>query len=528
MDSEEFVNLSLDRGEEEGFAIELEVGEEEEVGDLRWCLAGRFLGDKPIHANSMMVRMADVWRPVKGVSIKEAKPGLFLFCFNHQFDMEEVLKNGPWMFDNQLLIMERVQLGVQIENIPLTHADFWVQIHDLPTGFMTEKVGIKLGNYIGLFTEYDKNNNSSFWRQYMRLRVKMDVCAPLKKDTKVKDRLGNLCTVKFKYERLGIFCFVCGVMGHAENRCAVRFAMESDDGSRGWSNELRAETRRVAGRPSSRWLVEERGGGVRGRGGSGGVNNVPGHNSGESSMQGPNNIIAPNNNSRNVINPNHNSPISQIIPFQCPVSTNLLQKEPQSIPNNVTPINTPAVTSSIVSVSKPFIKPQSIPSNIIFKASVNPTHHPATSVNKHVTPHNISVNMGDSSNHSLANQYQHPSQHVLLSQPILTQTNLDGPTNQKIPALPNLTLTPQPAFSKTIDHKNSSFTSEPSVLILNDSTQNNSSIPFPVTIVDEPDDSEEMDIQVERKRRREEENKKRAHIQHFLSAGPGSQDCREQ
>jgi hypothetical protein len=116
---------------------------------------------------------------------------LFLFCFNHQFDMEKVLKNGPWTFDNQLLIMERVQIGVQIENIPLFHADFWVQIHDLPTGLMKETVGTQLGNYIGVFMEYDKNNNSCFWRQYMRLRVKMDVRVPLKKVTKVKDRNGN-------------------------------------------------------------------------------------------------------------------------------------------------------------------------------------------------------------------------------------------------------------------------------------------------------------------------------------------------
>jgi hypothetical protein len=48
--------------------------------------------------------------------------------------------------------------------------------------------------------------------------VRLDVRRPLTKDTKVKDKEGNWCTVKFKYEKLGIFCFVCGVMGHAENK----------------------------------------------------------------------------------------------------------------------------------------------------------------------------------------------------------------------------------------------------------------------------------------------------------------------
>ncbi|PNY04580.1 hypothetical protein L195_g001004 [Trifolium pratense] len=182
MASEELVNLSLHDREEEGFAFEFEEGDDD-AEDLRWCLIGRFLSDRTIHANSMMVRMADLWKPMRGVTIKEAKPGLFLFRFNHQFDMEEVLNNGPWTFDNHLLIMERVQIGVQIENIPLYHADFWVQIHGLPMGLMKEKVGIPLANAIGSFVEYDKNNNSSFWRQYMRLRVKIDVRVPLKKDT---------------------------------------------------------------------------------------------------------------------------------------------------------------------------------------------------------------------------------------------------------------------------------------------------------------------------------------------------------
>jgi hypothetical protein len=150
---------------------------------------------------------------------------------------------------------------MQIENIPLFHADFWVQIHNLPAGFMQEKVGVKLANYIGTFMEYEKNNNSSFWRQYMRVRVKVDVRQPLKKGQRVRDKEGDWCMVNFKYEKLGVFCFVCGIMGHAENKCEVRFAMEIDDGRREWSGDLRADQRRGGGRQTSRWLREDRDGG---------------------------------------------------------------------------------------------------------------------------------------------------------------------------------------------------------------------------------------------------------------------------
>lgn len=100
---------------------------------------------------------------MKGVTIKQANKGLFLFHFSHSLDKEAALKGGPWIFDSHLLIIERVKLGVQIENVPLFHVNFWVQTHNLPVGLMFEKVGRTVANFIGTFVEYDKNNNLTFW-----------------------------------------------------------------------------------------------------------------------------------------------------------------------------------------------------------------------------------------------------------------------------------------------------------------------------------------------------------------------------
>lgn len=146
---------------------------------------------------------------------------------------------------------------MQIENIPLFHVEFWIQVHNLPAGMMLEKVGTTLANFAGSFVEYDKNNNTSFWRRYMRLRVRIDVRKPLRKNTKVKNKGGDWCTVLFKYERLGMFCFVCGILGHTEAKCEVRFAMAKDDGTRGWSSELRANIRRSGCNSGSKWLKNE-------------------------------------------------------------------------------------------------------------------------------------------------------------------------------------------------------------------------------------------------------------------------------
>ena len=42
-----------------------------------------------------------------------------------------------------------------------------------------------MGNYIGEFLEYDASNNSSFWKNYMQVKVKIDVRLPLKRQRKI-------------------------------------------------------------------------------------------------------------------------------------------------------------------------------------------------------------------------------------------------------------------------------------------------------------------------------------------------------
>lgn len=55
--------------DEDGFCFDVE-NEGEEVVDLRWCLVGRFYSDRLVHLKSMKIRIEDLWRPVKGITIK--------------------------------------------------------------------------------------------------------------------------------------------------------------------------------------------------------------------------------------------------------------------------------------------------------------------------------------------------------------------------------------------------------------------------------------------------------------------------
>jgi len=136
--------------------------------------------------------------------------------------------------------------------------NLWVRFYNFPTGMMKEKFRMGLGDYIVEFLEYDGNNNSNFWHEYMRLKVKFDIRQPLKIGKKIKANGGEWCVVNFKYDKLGTFYFVCGVLRHSESKCEVRFSQPNVAIPKRWSNAIREDLWKLGGRASSQWLREDR------------------------------------------------------------------------------------------------------------------------------------------------------------------------------------------------------------------------------------------------------------------------------
>jgi hypothetical protein len=398
---------------------------------------------------------------------------------------------------------------MQIEQIPLFHVNMWVQVHDLPTGLMKEKFGIPLANYIGNFMEYDKNNNSCFWRQYMRLRVRIDVRQPLKKETKVKNREGKWCTVKFKYEKLGIFCFVCGVMGHTENKCEVRFAMEQDDGVREWSAEIRAENRRQGGKLTSRWLRDDGGGSSEVHGGE--RERQSQNAAGNTCVEPTNADVAANfplaiQNRPNPIVPVITSQQENSLPINCLSANSSKQPITHMNANDYQIITTPIHNMPNV--------------NVNFNAITNPTLTSYTSPTHHLDLPNIYSPLTNCLTDQILSFTSQPlTRAPHPSRPTINRATRVS-TNAGVLTRPNPETAPHP-FSTRIrpDKKTKKITQKPNP------TQNHTEPPTTQLLL------KDMDSQTEKKRRREEvvadiENSEE--VEHFLTAGPGSQACRDQ
>ncbi|XP_031101947.1 uncharacterized protein LOC116005850 [Ipomoea triloba] len=180
---------------------------------------GRLVTQKPVRFAFFQDTMARVWMPSMGVNMTELQPRKYLFRFYHEKDISRVITEGPWTYEQNLLIMKRVQPGEDPESIPLTHAEFWIQVHSLPVGFRSEVVVTMIGSFLGTLIQVDDRNFDGLMRMFYRVRVAIDVAKPLKKQMKLKKDNGDWAFIDFKYERLPTFYFLCGVIGHGDKFC---------------------------------------------------------------------------------------------------------------------------------------------------------------------------------------------------------------------------------------------------------------------------------------------------------------------
>ncbi|MBA0576869.1 hypothetical protein Golob_025280, partial [Gossypium lobatum] len=240
-----------DDEEEEAFE------EDEAIVDqnLRLCLVGRCLTDSIVHFPSLRNTMADLWHPIRGICISDLGDRRILFQFFHEVDIQRVLVGTPWFFNNHLLLLHRIQPGENPSEVPLVFTEFWIQVHDLLPGLVSETMARQFGDFLGKFLEYDLSDRLSNSYSFMRIRVKLNVTCPLKRRKKVMVGSDRIFYARFQYEKLSLFCFICGKLGHGESFCPIRTRLAPENIVFGRDLSIRAVVRKRTVLPS-RWLRE--------------------------------------------------------------------------------------------------------------------------------------------------------------------------------------------------------------------------------------------------------------------------------
>lgn len=213
---EKWKEIALSKEEEEDCVTvpDEEISEDESFGRT---LVGKLWVESSYNIRAFKQTMVQAWRLENEVEVQDLSKNLYLFQFSTKRDAEWVFKNGPWRFDRNLLILNRVTGDEQPSDLEMNTVAFWIRVYDLPLKLRTDVMAKRLGDSIGVFDEVDQKKENRSGR-FLRIRTRMDLRKPLKRGTVVKYQGKNL-KVFFKYERLTTFCFVCGKIGHQIRDC---------------------------------------------------------------------------------------------------------------------------------------------------------------------------------------------------------------------------------------------------------------------------------------------------------------------
>ena len=194
----------------------------------------------------MQQTLAAIWKPGRRVFIKELDDNRFIFQFFHEFDIQRVVDGSPWYFNRKALIISRMSQDGNPRSVLLNTLDMWVQVYDLEIGHMNSSTLKAVGNYLGKFIATCPKNLLGTWRDFMRVRVTLALDVPLKRRMKIRKSATEFFWVTFRYENVPTFCFICGLMGHAEQFCPKRFDSSDGEVAQPYGDWMRAPLRRPA------------------------------------------------------------------------------------------------------------------------------------------------------------------------------------------------------------------------------------------------------------------------------------------
>lgn len=133
MDKWKNIPLSKEEEEkekEEGITTEVEEVCEEE--SFQRTLVAKLWTDNNFNARAFTNTMISAWRLKNPFESHELSKNPFLFKFATKRDLENVLRNDPWSFDRNLLVLNKITGEEQPSDLNIHFGEFWVRIYDLP------------------------------------------------------------------------------------------------------------------------------------------------------------------------------------------------------------------------------------------------------------------------------------------------------------------------------------------------------------------------------------------------------------
>lgn len=145
-------------------------------------LVGKVFTQNGFNTRAFKTTMAQAWKVKHSVEIREAGKNLFTFRFFDERDRSWVLKQGPWSFNRSLIVLQILDPHKNPSEVVLDRTPFWIRVHDLPLALRTESIAKSIGDSLGGYIGWDKNEDNRLGL-FLRFRAWIKISCPLRRST---------------------------------------------------------------------------------------------------------------------------------------------------------------------------------------------------------------------------------------------------------------------------------------------------------------------------------------------------------
>ncbi|KAM0822770.1 hypothetical protein ACQ4PT_071299 [Festuca glaucescens] len=172
--------------------------------------------------DAIAIDFDEIWQLRGGMVEKELDGHKFLIKFEQKGDFNHVLKGGPWLYQDYPMLVTEYDGKSSLADFPVNSMAVWVRVMDIPPGMMTENWARKMGDQLGTYKEIAKESKNQVWDKFYHVRIVVDVNHPILRWVKFQDqKTKEMIRYDVKYERMPIFCYFCGIVGHSDKHCLL-------------------------------------------------------------------------------------------------------------------------------------------------------------------------------------------------------------------------------------------------------------------------------------------------------------------
>lgn len=222
------------------------------VRNWELCALVKVFSDRPVFDSQFERQMRRAWGVCPRTSFTMSGRGIYLVECENKKDFDRIISEGPWSYRQDLVVAVECASPDEIDGDRVTHAELWVQFHNLGLEVLTEEGVRILTEPVGTVLSEPMVGYLN-GKTFFKVKLLLSLGTPVKDKLKITNPILGNVEVFLVYEKIGRICCFCGAVGHEISSCQDRARLAKIKSRMG--SQCRPELEGILKPTRGPWLV---------------------------------------------------------------------------------------------------------------------------------------------------------------------------------------------------------------------------------------------------------------------------------